>query len=290
MPTSSRETAEPDVAMADAAEEVPLDEAGLLAAALRVGLSSLLPAHTLGRLAQTSRALCAAAGEAGFWSVLDLTAAARPAAFFECGRSRSERFAGVLELRLQFCDQIRDEHLAALPPALRRLTLDACHGVSDAGVKALAAACASRLELFSCYWNHNLTSASALALGLRCPRLTSLSLSGCGGIDAQGVLSLASRCRRLSHLNLTRLPLVDDVALGAVVQANGSTLRELRLFAASQYSDTPLLTAARSCASLTALDCTGLGQLTDAVPIALGRGCPNLSHVWLTWVKGAHLF
>ncbi len=269
-----------DVGLDGPTVPLPKLSAGVLACCAR----GSWPAHDLASLASTCRTLRDAASTAAFWARLDLSVAAQPLAFFEAGLSSSTRFAGVCELQLQFCDGLRDAHLRALPAGLRRLTLDACHAVTDDGVKALAASCGKRLELLSIYWNVKLTNSSAIALSLRCPSLTSLSLSGCTGIGASGVLSLASRCRRLTALNLTRLPLVDDVALSTVLQANPA-VRELRLFASSQYTDAPLLAAASSCAGLAVLDVTGLGKLTDGAAIAIGSGCRRLRELYLTWCK-----
>jgi F-box/leucine-rich repeat protein 2/20 len=208
----------------------------------------------------------------------------RPTAFFEEEHIVLPRFAHVRHIELQFCDDLLDTHLERLPPSVSELTLDGCHGLTDAGIKMAATGCAKRLERLTLYCNNNVTNAALLTLSLRCPSLTHLSLSGCKQIATTGVLSLASRCRRLRALNLTRLPLVDDTALGALVQSNPD-LRELRLYACSQYTDTPLLAVA-GCRQLTTLDCTGLSQLSDAVLLALGASCATLSTLLLTWVTG----
>lgn len=234
-------------------------------------------------------ATCAAARRCAesmpsYWAVLDLSTVAQPSAFFADGHARAPRFRGVVELSLQFCDSLTDAHLGMLPPSLRRLTLDACHRITDIGLKAAAASCGKRLELLSVYWSNHISSPGVLSLGLRCPSLTSLSLSGCKAVGSTGVLGLASRCRSITSLNLTRLPLVDDTALAAVVQANASGLRELRLYAAGQYGDGPIVSLGAHCAQLCTLDCTGLSKLTDAAVLALGRGCPLLRELLLSWV------
>ena len=218
-----------------------------------------------------------------FWATVDLSQVPRPTAFFDGGHSRARRFSGVIELTLQFCEGLQDAHLSLLPPSLRRITLDACHAITDAGLKAIAAACGKRLEQLSIYWNMRVSDKGVFSLGLRCPSLTALSLSGCKQVGDTGALGLASRCRRLTALNLTRLPLVSDTALAAVVQAN-TMLVELRLYAASQYGDAPLVSLATHCRELRCLDCTGLSQLTDAALHALGCGCHALEEILLSWV------
>ena len=166
---------------------------------------------------------------------------ATPAALkFFAGPSLDARFRSLTELNLSFCAGLRDTHLQNLQnPSAPLAALDCCHGVTDAGRWRRAAAARSSLLAVL---DKQVTSSSALALSLRCPRLRRLSLSGCQKVDSTGVLALASRCRELVALDLTRLPRV-DVALGAVVQANGG-LAELRLYACSQYTDAPLIVLA----------------------------------------------
>ena len=240
-----------------------------------------IKAAGVARLRQTCSALCFAADNAAVH--LDLTTAMAPIRVF--ARTPSVLFSGVVSIHLQFCDDLLDEHLVLLPLSLRRLTLDGCHAVTDAGIKAVASACGRRLELLSVYWNKKISDAAVLALSIRCPSLTSLSLSGCGRVSTAGVAALASRCRLLKSLNVTRLPLVDDVALVAVLQANRH-VEELRLFACSQYTDAPLLSLLGfGSARLRVLDCTGLSLLSDAAVTALGACCPQLRELWLTWCK-----
>ena len=60
-------------------------------------------------------------------------------------------------------------------------------------------------------------------------------------------------------------------------------LRELRLYAASQLGDPPLLALAGRGAALHTLDCTGHALLTDAALVVVGRECPALTSLWLSW-------
>lgn len=224
---------------------------------------------------------CASASP-NFWSHLDISQLPCPTRFFEDGIASRKCFSAVKMLSIQFCGTLTDDHLTSLPPSVRRLSLDACHGVSDAGLKSLAAICGRSLELLSLYWNNRVTDRGLLLLSLRCPCLTSLCLSGCKQVGSAGVLALASRCRRLTSLDLTRLVNVDDTAVAAVVQAN-PTLCELRLFAVSQCGDQPLLTVAQYCRRMQTLDLTGLSKLTDAALVALGSDCRELHTLLLSW-------
>ena len=272
----------------DTPTESPWSTARVLLECVCAGLSEpLVDAAALCRLSQTcSEARQFAKERRAYWTCLDLSHLPRPTLFFEEGLSRVPRFAGVIVLTLQFCEHLRDEHLAVLPPAVRRLTIDGCAGVTDAGIKAVSSACGKSLELISLYCCHRLSTSSAVALSIRCPSLTAVSFSGCKRVEAAGILALASRCRLLRELNLTRLPLVDDMALGVLVDHNPE-LRALRLYSNSQLSDASLRAVAQRCAQLHTLDCTGLRGLSDALVVALGHGCPELRVLLLTWVVHA---
>jgi hypothetical protein len=247
-----------------------------------------LTAAELARLGACCTALHRTVDQEGSSSALVLSGPVEPVAFFEgalaAGHAPPRLLAGLERLGVQFCDELKDAHLSALPPSLTELKLDACHGLTDAGVETLSRVCGASLTSLSIYWNNHLTDRAALHLSLRCGRLRHLSLSGCKGIGSTGILSLASRMRKLEHLDLTRLPLVDDVAVTAIAQASRQ-LASLRLYADSQLGDPPILAVAKaSGGALTLLDCTGLNALTDAAVCALAEHCPRLRHLVLSWV------
>ena len=267
-----------EVVVLNAAAYEPIPPSEHLRRALDAGADGHLSAIDLCRLRCTCTTLRSHA-----WRTLDFSSCHAAALKFFAGPSLDAKFGSLTELNLSFCAGLRDTHLQNLASTLRSLTLDGCHGVTDAGVKLAAERCGRALEHCSLYWMKQVTSSSALALSLRCPRQRRLSLSGCQKVDSTGVLALASRCRELVALDLTRLPRVDDVALGAVVQANGGWA-ELRLYACSQYTDAPLIVlAAHSAAALHTLDLTGLAKLTDAALLALAAHCAGLRTLLLTW-------
>ncbi len=189
-------------------------------------------------------------------------------------------------LTLAFADALTDDHLEKhLPNNLRSLKLDYCHALTDDAVRTVAKRSAEHLTTFSVYSNQNLTSAAAVTLSLHCPSLTSLSFSGCMKIGSAGITALAARCRKLKSLDLTRLPLLDDVALGTLVRANPN-LERLVLYADSRLSDEPIARhLAPSCRSLRHLDCTGLNSpgISDDSLEALAAHCARLEHLILSW-------
>ena len=79
--------------------------------------------------------------------------------------------------------------------------------------------CGPSLQRISLYWNVQLTNAAAISLARRCPRLAAVCLSGCKKVGSAGVRAFAARGATLSELDLTRLPLLADDALVAVVGA-----------------------------------------------------------------------
>ena len=109
----------------------------------------------------------------------------------------------------------------------------------DRGVRAAADRCGPSLQRLSIYWNVHLTNAAAIAVARRCPRRQAVCFSGCRKVGSAGVRALAARGATLTELDLTRLSLLSDEALAAVVGAS-TGLCDLRLYAASQLGEPPL--------------------------------------------------
>ena len=96
------------------------------------GVGARLTARDLGALCASSNEGAAASANPEFWATLDLTPISDPPAFLQSSLAQSSRFQGVISLSIQFCPELRDAHLEALPSwALRSLALDACHGLTD---------------------------------------------------------------------------------------------------------------------------------------------------------------
>lgn len=215
--------------------------AARLAAALSAGCGAALLVSDLGRLACTSRELASCR----LWDKVRLSGSSPEGAratlrLMDAAIIGSERFARMTTLHLQFCEGLLDEHLQHLPRCLAELNLDCCQKLTDAGVRAAVDLCGPSLQRISLYWNVQLTNAAAIAVARRCPQLQAVCLSGCRKVGSAGVRALAVRGATLTELDLTRLSLLSGEALAAVVGAS-TGLRELRLYAASQLGDSPLL-------------------------------------------------
>ncbi|KAL3908875.1 MAG: hypothetical protein SGPRY_009628, partial [Prymnesium sp.] len=222
--------------------------------ALLAGALQWLSARDLGAISAVCKEFAAASTVPFFWAWLDLTPVAKPALFFDSRLLESSRFSAVVSLTIQFCPTLLDEHLELLPQwNLRHLSLDACHSLTDEGIKAATKRCGKKLQSISLYWNSNFTMSAALAISIRCPNIRSISLSGCGHINSEGLLAIASRCSKLHYLNLTRLLMIDDVALSAVAQSlvllglNCPRLRKLNLSWCKKIGDETVCAVARGC-------------------------------------------
>lgn len=188
--------------------------------ALLSGVVSRLNVRELCALRLTCLEGAAASLLPEYWASLDLTPLANPGSFLESEFAHSARFEAVRTLTIEFCSELTDSHLEALPLwPLESLSLNACHNVTDKGIKAVLKRCGRKLRRLSIYWNSKASKAAAVAVSLFCPQLTSLSLSGCQHIASEGLLAIASRCRKLQHVNLTRLVQIEDFALSELVQA-----------------------------------------------------------------------
>uniref|UniRef100_A0A7S4FCU9 F-box/LRR-repeat protein 15-like leucin rich repeat domain-containing protein n=1 Tax=Chrysotila carterae TaxID=13221 RepID=A0A7S4FCU9_CHRCT len=257
----------------------------LLLTALRsTGMSQKIPLPSLIALLSTCRSFRELAKEQStlLFKVLDLSPLRAPEEFFSQGITSRAEFSRLREVKIQFADLLFDEHLSLLPKSVTHLSLDACHSLTDKGVKSVAQRIGRSLLHFSIYWNSNVTDAAAVSLSVRCSSLTSLSLSGCQKVSSNGVLALASRCRKLQRLNLTRLPLVADLGLSTILQANPH-ISELRLYADSQFTSAPITVAATVCSTLALVDLTGLSLVDDAALVALGQSCKRLHEAILSW-------
>lgn len=250
-----------------------------------VALHARCAAQTLGRLASCSAVLSSATRRSSL-AALYLAGNREPKAFFEDALGEAGgRYAQLRRLEVAFCDRLTDAHLALLPTGLTALALDACRSLGDGGVEALVRACGASLVSLRLYAAVRLTDSSARHLA-RCGRLQSLSLSGCTGIGSEGMLSVASRLRRLTELDLTRMPLLDDIAAAAIMQGN-PRLVSVTLYANGQLSEAPILSLARAArASLTQLDFTGLNDLADAPLLALGAVASALHSLSISWCLG----
>ena len=127
--------------MLNAAADEPIPPSEHLRRALDAGADGHLSAIDLCRLRCTCTTLRSHA-----WRTLDFSSCHAAALKFFAGPSLDAKFRSLTKLNLSFCAGLRDTHLQNLASTLRSLTLDGCHGVTDAGVKLAAERCGRALE------------------------------------------------------------------------------------------------------------------------------------------------
>ena len=132
--------------------------------------------------------------------------------------------------RLKFLDfsytNLTDIFLATVAKMCKGLTtlnVEGCHFITDAGLRAFAAAGAAQLTTLNAPYCQNITDASlrAFAAAGAFPLLTTLDLKNCDHITDVGLSALAAAGAfpRLTTLSLTRCYFVTDAGLAALATA-----------------------------------------------------------------------
>ncbi|KAJ3150306.1 hypothetical protein HDU86_006697 [Geranomyces michiganensis] len=126
-----------------------------------------------------------------------------------------DRCAGLTTVILSRCAHITDESIKLLATKCDDLTNVAIGETltSDAGIRVLARSCGTNLRRLSIHGCSRVSDLVLGVLGLRCPNITLLDVSGCSRINASGVISflksattpitLQAKTPRLRHLNLS---------------------------------------------------------------------------------------
>lgn len=161
--------------------------------------------------------------------------------------------ARLTRLHLTGCGFVTDSALAAVGtccPALIQLDLERCRNFSSRGLAEVWRGCTvlESLNLFGC---DGLTSA-ALAGVAQCPRLASLGLGRCLGLDSTALEWVGRGCPALVHL---------DISLNQGI------------------GNTGIVAIANGCPGLTSIAMAHLPLLTDAGLMALAHRCTLLRTV-----------
>ena len=195
----------------------------------------------------------------------------------------------VTELSFAGCDELDDTNLrrigAACGSRLRAIDVSSCARVTDASVAQLVAASPSlrRLVLSKC---HTVSEESLRAIAYSpCARaLEHLDLSSCRFCAKADVLAVVGEVHSLHHLDLSFCTLaITDEVLAAIATSPLPLLRSLLLKSASAADSRGLsdegievLVGSRTGKSLTHLDLTYAGRLTDASLRTIAEHCPAL--------------
>eukprot|EP00899_Mesostigma_viride_P025261 jgi/Mesvir1/591/Mv02032-RA.1 len=152
-------------------------------------------------------------------------------------------------------------HLATHCRRIHTLSLLGCKGVSDAGLRAVAANCGglTHLEVSSCllgfYDCDLITDASVSAIAAGCQQLEHLDVGGNKSVSDASMMAVATHCPRLQHLNIRRT-CVSDAGVSAI---------------------------ARGCVGLRTLDVRGCRGVGDAGVAAVAEDCPLLENLKYYW-------
>jgi len=258
-------------------------EAGSLCAALEQ-----LPLRERGRAMAVCRTWRSEASRVSLWKVLDARLFFSAYRDVACERLRatlsSPRFSAVEEVNFECCKKVGDPEVAMVPPAhLRRLNLNALHGVSAAAIEALVSQC-GRLERLSLFWLPRLPDSALVAVARGCPGLTALNLSGCLAMTDEGMDALLAKCTKLTDLDITRCPQLTDAALRRIAETLGRSLVDLNCYANSNFSDEGYGALAISATRLERLDVCGARLLSSAALAAVAAGCgASLTSLNCSW-------
>ncbi|VAI90083.1 unnamed protein product [Triticum turgidum subsp. durum] len=168
--------------------------------------------------------------------------------------------AKVLEnLQIEECNRITLmgilSFLLNCSPKFKTLSLVKCTGIKDiCSAPAQLPVCKSlrSLTIKQC---PGFTDASLAVVGMICPHLENLDLSGLGAVTDDGLLPLIRSSESgLVHVDLNGCENLTDAAISALVKAHGTFLAHLSLEGCSKITDASLFAISESCSELAELD------------------------------------
>eukprot|EP00899_Mesostigma_viride_P025272 jgi/Mesvir1/592/Mv02033-RA.1 len=142
-------------------------------------------------------------------------------------------------------------HLATHCRRIHTLSLLGCKGVTDAGLRAVAASCGGELRYLDVSGCDLVTDASVSAIAAGCQQLEHLNVGGDESISDASMMAVAAHCPRLQHLNIRRT-CVSDAGVSAI---------------------------ARGCVGLRTLDVRGCEGVGDDSVAAVAEDCPLLENL-----------
>uniref|UniRef100_A0A0D9WRX6 F-box domain-containing protein n=1 Tax=Leersia perrieri TaxID=77586 RepID=A0A0D9WRX6_9ORYZ len=168
--------------------------------------------------------------------------------------------AKVLEsLQIEECNKVTLVGILAFllncSPKFRALSLVKCNGIKDiCSAPAQLPLCKSlrSLTIKDC---PGFTDASLAVVGMICPQLENVDLSGLGAVTDNGILPLIKSSESgLVHVDLNGCENVTDATVSALVKAHGSSLARLSLEGCSKITDASLFAISEGCTDLAELD------------------------------------
>ncbi|TVU08108.1 hypothetical protein EJB05_41495 [Eragrostis curvula] len=168
--------------------------------------------------------------------------------------------AKVLEnLQIEECNKVTLMDILAFllncSPKFKALSLVKCIGIKDiCSAPAQLPVCKSlrSLTIKDC---PGFTDASLAVVGMICPRLENVNLSGLGAVTDNGFLPLIKSSESgLVNVDLNGCENLTDTAVSELVKAHGTSLAHLSLEGCSKITDASLFAISESCSQLAELD------------------------------------
>ena len=165
-------------------------------------------------------------------------------------------------------------------PRLASVNLDGCHTVHDAGGVAMARGCTQLTALDLADTGVSSEALEAVAGG--CPKLCDLNIWGCGVTG--GLIAVVRRCSQLFKLeanNCDGLREAELIRAFSELQNLSPEFRNLSWLGLSNnhksVTDAVLVAISRGCPKLAHLDLFDARKITDAGVIAVAQGCSELN-------------
>ncbi|CAM0946262.1 unnamed protein product [Alopecurus aequalis] len=171
----------------------------------------------------------------------------------------------------------------------RALSLVKCTGVKDiCSAPAQLPVCKS-LRFLTIKDCPGFTDASLAVVGMICPQLEQVDLSGLGEVTDNGLLPLIKSSESgMVKVDLSGCKNITDVAVSALMKAHGESIKQLSLEGCSKITDASLFSISENCTELAELDLSncmvsdsGIASLASAKHFKLRVlslfGCTNVT-------------
>jgi EIN3-binding F-box protein len=189
------------------------------------------------------------------------------------------------QLYLRKCGHVSDAGLKAFTESAKvfeNLQLEECNRVTLVGILAFLLNCSQKfraLSLVKCMGIKDIcsapaqlplcrslrfltikdcpgfTDASLAVVGMICPQLEQVDLSGLGEVTDNGLLPLIQSSEAgLIKVDLSGCKNITDVAVSSLVKGHGKSLKKVSLEGCSKITDASLFTMSESCTELSELD------------------------------------
>lgn len=200
-----------------------------------------------------------------------------------CVINVTERCKNLEILNVSDCVKLTDKSISKVGSSLQRLRVlhaKDLHLVTNDAVSSLLEGCGARIETLSLWSMHRLTGQGLAPMGGRCPKLASLNLSECFGLDDAALIPTVCACTNLVNLNLMNCHLITDRTI-EVLARRLLKLEHLNLRYMMSITDEGLDALGNSLEHLRSLNLTHCISITQRGVVDLCRRLTLLSELSL---------